>query len=155
MTHARQQIREAAATALRVTPATWGQVFETRIPSSRAVMPYLMIFSDGEAVDASTVNLPGAYLRDLSLVVAGRLRLPGNNDTETGEDRMDALAAEVETKLTFTALIATLPLTKSLHLGATEMVVVTDEQDAPQYAEVTLQFTARYATAEGTPETLI
>lgn len=155
MTHARQQIREAAATALRVTPATWGQVFETRIPSTRAVMPYLMLFSDGEAVDASSVNLPGAYLRELALVVAGRLRLPGNNDTETVEDRMDALAAEVETKLTFSALLATLIQIKSLRLTSTEMVVVTDEQDAPQFAEVTLQFMARYFTAEALPETLI
>lgn len=155
MTHARQQIREAAATALRVTPSTWGQVFETRIPSSRAVMPYLMTFAPDDAPDAATIDQPGIYLRDATLIVAGRLRLPGNNDTETIEDRMDALAAEVETKLTFAALIAALPLVKSLRLGPTEAVVVTDEQDAPQYAEVTLQFTARYATAEGAPETLI
>jgi hypothetical protein len=155
MTHARQQIREAAATALRATPAAWGQVFETRIPSSRAVLPYLMVFGDGDAVDASSVNLPDTYLRDLNLVVAGRLRLPGNNDTETVEDRMDALAAEVETKLKFSTLLTTLTQLKGLRLTSTEMLVVIDEQDAPHYAEVTLQFIARYATAEGLPETLI
>jgi hypothetical protein len=155
MSHARQQIREAAATLLKVSPSTWGQVFETRIPSSRAVMPYLMIFSDGEVIDPSTVNLPDAYQRDLNLVVAGRLRLPGNNDTETVEDRMDALAVEVETKLKFSALLLTLTQIKSLRLVTTEMVVVTDEQDAPQYAEVTLSFVAQYFTAEGAPETLI
>jgi hypothetical protein len=155
MTHARQQIREAAATALRATPAAWGQVFETRIPSPRAVLPYLMVFSDGDAVDASSVNLPDTYLRDLNLVVAGRLRLPGNNDTETVEDRMDALAAEVETKLKFSTLLTTLTQLKGLRLTSTEMLVVIDEQDAPHYAEVTLQFIARYATAEGLPETLI
>lgn len=155
MTHARQQIREAAATLLKVTPVTWGPVFETRIPSSRAVLPYLLIFSDGEAVDASSVNYGGVYLRDLNLVVVGRLRLPGNNDTETVEDRMDALAAEVETKLSFATLLATITQLKGLRLTSTEMVVITDEQAAPQYAEVTLSFVARYATAEGAPETLI
>ena len=155
MSHARQQIREAAATLLKATPSTWGQVFETRIPPSRAVMPYLMVFSDGEAIGPSTVNQSGVCQRDLNLVVAGRLRLPGNNDTETVEDRMDALAVEVETKLTFSALLATLGQLKGLRLTNTEMVVVTDEQDAPQYAEVTLAFVARYFTAEALPETLI
>ena len=99
MSHARQQVREAVATLLKVSPVTWGLVFETRIPPSRAVMPYLLVFSDGEAVDSLTVNMAGIYFRDLSLAVAGRLRLPGNNDTETIEDRMDALAAEVESRL--------------------------------------------------------
>lgn len=155
MTHARQQIREAAATVLKASPSTWGSVFETRIPSSRAVLPYLMIFSDGEAENQESDNLPGVYLRDLNLVVAGRLRLPGNSDTETVEDRMDALAAEVETKLTFAALLAALPQLKRLRLTNTEQVVVIDEQDSPQYAEVTLSFVAQYATAEGLPETLI
>ena len=118
-------------------------------------MPYLIVFADGEAADASTVSLPGIYLRDLNLIVAGRLRLPGNNDTETIEDRMDALAAEVETTLTFAALLATLPQLKRLRLTNTEITVVIDDQEVPQYAEVTLSFVARYATAEGLPETLI
>jgi hypothetical protein len=156
MTHARQQIREAAATLLKAaTPVTWGQVFETRIPSSRAVMPYLLIFSDGESMSADSVNLPGVYLRDLNLLVAGRLRLPGNNDTETVEDRMDALAAEVETKLKFSALVTTLTQLKGLRITNTEMTVVIDDQDSPQYAEVTVSFVARYATAEALPETFI
>lgn len=155
MTHARQQVREAVATLLKATPSTWGQVFETRIPSTRAVLPYLMVFSDGESAEPISPNSAGIYLRDLNIVVAGRLRLPGNNDTETVEDRMDALADEVETKLTFAALLAALAQIKGLHLASTEMSVVTDEQGAAQYAEVTLAFVARYATAEGSPATLI
>lgn len=155
MSHARQQIREAVATLLKVTATTWGQVFETRIPTARAVMPYLLVFSDGEASEAISPMAPGVYLRDLNLVVAGRLRLPGNNDTETIEDRMDALAAVVEARLTFAALLSPLPQIKGLRLASTEQVVVIDDQSAPQYAEVTLAFVARYATAEGAPETLI
>lgn len=155
MTHTRQQIREAAATLLKVAPTAWGPVFETRIPSPRAVLPYLMIFSDGEAVDASSVNYGGGYVRDLALVVAGRLRLPGNNDTETVEDKMDALASEVETKLSFATLQAAIVQLKALRLTSTEMLVVTDDQAVPQYAEVTLSFVARYATAEGAPTTPI
>ena len=153
--HARQQIREAVATLLKVSPVTWGPVFETRVPSSRAILPYLLVFSDGESVDSISVNSPGICLRDLNIVVAGRLKLPGNNDTETVEDRMDALASEVETKLAFSALLATLTQLKSFRLASTEMVVVIDDQDSPQYAEVTLAFVARYATAEAAPTTLI
>ena len=153
--HARQQIREAVATLLKVSPATWGPVFETRIPSSRAVLPYLMVFSDGESADQISVNSPCVYLRDLNLVVAGRLRLPGNNDTETIEDRMDALAAEVETKLGFSSLLTTLSQLKSIRLTSTEMNVIVNEDDAPQYAEVTLAFVAQYATTEAAPTVLI
>lgn len=155
MTHARQQIREAAATLLKTSPSAWGQVFETRLPSARAVMPYLMLFCDGEQVEAATVHAPDIYLREASLIVAGRLRLPGNNDLETVEDRMDALAAEVESKLRFAALVAAVPLLHALRLVASDMTVVTDEQDAPQYAEITLQYLAAYATQEGVAETLI
>lgn len=156
MTHARQQIREAAAALLKAAaPTTWGLVFETRIPSARAVMPYLMIFSDGESMAADSINLPGVYLRDLNMHVVGRIRLPGNNDTETVEDRMDALAAEVETKLKFSAIVATLTQVKSLRIASTEMNVVVDDQDAPQFAEITMSFVARYATAEALPETFI
>src|SRR3990167_8668209 len=148
MTHVRQQIREAVATLLKVSPSTWGPVFETRIPTSRAVMPFLMVFADGESVDSISVNSPGVYFRDLNIVVAGRLKLPGNNDTETVEDRMDALASEVETKLSFSALLSTMTQLKGIRLASTEMVVVIDDQDSPQYAEVTLAFVARYVTAE-------
>ena len=155
MTHARQTIREAAATLLKTSPTKWGQVFETRIPTSRAVLPYLLIFSDGESVENVGQNLAGVYLRSVNIVVAGRLRLPGNNDTQTVEDGMDALAEEAETKLTFTALQAAVASLQSMTLNSTEMVVVVSEDDAPQYAEVTLNYTARYVTAEGAPGTLI
>jgi hypothetical protein len=155
MTHACQQITAGAAALLEVAPVTWGLVFETRLPSSRAVMPYLMVFDDGEPLEAISVLASGIYQRDLNMIIVGRVRLPGNNDTETVEIRMNALAAEVETKLTFSALLATLPQLKGLRLASTEKVVVTDEQGAPQYAEVTLAFVARYFTQEGSPETLI
>ena len=93
MTHARQQIREAAATVLRVSPTAWGQVFETRIPTARAIMPYLMLFADGETIAPGSVNLSDVHQREISLVVAGRLRLPGNN---VGRRRTDAFVRDME-----------------------------------------------------------
>lgn len=155
MTHACEQISAAAAALLATTPVTWGLVFETRLPTSRAVMPFLMVFDDGEPLDAISAVAPGIYQRDLNLVVAARLRLPGNNDTETAEVRMNAALAEIESKLTFSTLLVSLSQLKGLRLASVEKVVVTDEQAVPQYAEVTLMYVARYFTAAGAPETMI
>lgn len=155
MSHARQQIREAIATRLRTSSSQWGTVFETRLPTARAVMPYLMVFADGESEMPATDGEPLVYQRHLNLVVSGRLRLPGNNDTQTVEDSMDALAAQVETTLTFASVQVSLPQLQKLHLTSTEMVVVTNEDAQPQHAEVTLAFVAEYHTQEGIPATLV
>lgn len=153
--HARQQIRSALATLLKATPTTWGQVFETRIPTSRAVLPYLLIFSDGESIDENVTDRIGFYQRDANIIISGRLRLTGNNDTELIEDRIDAMAAEIESKITFSSILTTLPAIKGLHLNSTDIAVVVDDQDAPQYAELTLNYLVRYYTAEGAPTSFI
>lgn len=155
MAHARQQIRAAVAALLMRSPVTWKAAYTTRMPSSRAVMPYLLVFDDSEPVESISPNGPGVYLRDMAIVVAGRLRLPGNSDTESVEDAMDNLAVAVETALTFATLQADVDLLHGLRLASTEKVVVISEDAAPQYAEVTLNYVARYATQEGLPETLI
>lgn len=155
--HARQAIREGAAGLLKTSPVAWGSVFETRLPKSRPTKDFLLIFSDGDAAEKDTVGMVGDYERRCNLVVVGHLRLPGNTDTETVEDRMDAVAAEVETKLTFSTLqaVSGLGKLKGLSLTSTEMVVIVDEKEKPDHAEVTLLFVAEYATAEGSPATLI
>lgn len=154
MSHARQQIREAVATLLRVSPTTWGSVFETRLPKKRTTADFLMVFADGEASVNQSSDAPAFYLRSCNLAVVGHLRLPGNTDTETVEDRMDAMAAEIETKLTFTTLRAQVAI-QQIHLLSTEMVVIVDSEDAPDHAELTLSFVAEYATQAGLPEALI
>jgi hypothetical protein len=155
--HARQAIREGAATLLKTSPTNWGQVYETRIVKKRPTKDFLIVFSDGDASEKDSIHEVGDYERRCTLVVVGHLRMPGNTDTETIEDRMDAVAAEIETKLTFSTLQAVAGLSKlgSLDLTSTEMTVVVDEQDAPDHAEVTLLFVAGYTTAEGSPATLI
>lgn len=155
MTHACEQISAATAGLLSNTPTVWGEVFETRLPSARAVMPYLLVFDDGEPLDAIAPLAPGIYQRDLNLVIAARLRLPGNNDTETVERKINTVLADIETRMTFQALLATLPQLKGLRLVSVEKVVVTNQDDTPQYAELTLIYVARYYTAEGAPETMI
>jgi hypothetical protein len=154
MTHARQQIREAVKTILSREPIAWGSVIGSRIASTMQRWPYLMIFAESEQIEAATVTDPCVYERQMTLSVAGMLRLPGTGDTYTIEDKMDEVAAEIETKLTQSALRAEVLQVQSVELAGTSMEVVI-EVDGVDHAEVILSWRIGYSTLEGSPETLI
>jgi len=154
MSHGRKTIRSAIATLLATTPSAWSQVVETRIQSSRQIWPYLMVFAESEDSDDTVVNMGGIYSRNLVVSVVGLLRLPGTGDTQTIEDKMDTMAAEIETKLTHTTLSATVSAVKSVSLIASRMDVII-EDDGIDHAELNLSWRVNYYTAEGSPETLI
>ena len=153
MSHARQIIREAVATILAATPVAWESVTESRIASTLQIWPYLMVFSESEQSDPSTVNNPCIYDRRMTLTVAGMLRLPGSGDTYTIEDEMDAIASEIETKLTQTALRAIVQI-HSMYLKNTSMDVVIEENGI-DHAEIIMSYEINYATLEGVPSSLI
>ena len=160
MAHARQTIREAIGTLLATTPTNWGKVFETRIVTSRQVWPFLMVFVGDESVDSLLIHPVSIYDRSLTVNIVGMLKMPGTGDgsgsTETVEDRMDAMAAEIETKLTLSTLQAVVPKVKTLALQSTSMEVITNETDGSiSHAEITQSWALSYDTAEGLPETLI
>lgn len=155
MSHTRQQIREAVATLLNTSATLWARAYETRIPSSRQVWPYLMVYAVNEAATAELIHSPNVYTRDLTIHVVGMLRLPCSGDTETIEDKMDAIASSVETKLTFATLKAALSGVESLVLESTSMDVVVTEEGAIDHAELTMVWRAGYSTAEGSPDTFI
>ena len=113
-----------------------------------------MVFSESEQSDPSVVNNPCIYDRRMTLTVAGMLRLPGSGDTYTIEDEMDAVALEIETKLTQTALRATVPQIHSMFLKNTSMDVVIEESSI-DHAEIIMSYEINYATLEGSPGTLI
>ncbi len=150
--HARQQIREAVAAILSRTPVAWKLVTQTRIPSNRQIWPYLMVFSESESSSQSTVNDPCVYERELILTVAGMLKM--STDTSIIEDKMDECAAEIEQKLTQSALRAVLEQVKSITLINTIMEVV-QEEDGIDHGEVITSWRISYATLEGSPDTLI
>ncbi len=155
MSHARQVIREKAALLLATTPTTWVSVLETRVPTKRQVYPYLMVYSDGEAVDNLTEDDPTVLQRDMNIVIVGMLRMPGGHETITIEDKLDAVAAEIETKLDFAALQAVVPKLHGLFLNSTEMSVVVTPDEQIDHAEIIQVWTARYYTLDGAPEVLI
>ncbi len=154
MAHARQQIIEDVVDILNATPTTWKTALAGRVEPLRIIWPYLLVFADSEKEEAMTVHSPSPITRDMSLNVVGKIKLPGNADTSSIEDSMNALCSEVETKLTSAALRATLPNTR-LSLEATDMNVMVTEEDKIDHAEIIMSFSVKYQTLEGSPDTLI
>lgn len=151
--HARQQIREAIARLLAANPVAWKSVTESRIASTRQIWPYLMVFADGELSEQIDATDPGVYDRTVTINVAGMLKLPGTGDTYTIEDRMDECAAEIEAKLTQSALRDEVPI-GTVALTSTSMEVILEE-DGIDHGEVILQWRIGYSTLEGFPGSLI
>lgn len=153
--HARQQLRKAVVALLHRASPLWSAVCDTRLPTRRVVGDFLMVFSDGEASRNEGDDWTPAQVRAANVAVIGRLGLPGNSDTASVEDKMDAVAEAIETAITFAALQTVIPELKSLALGSTEMNVIIDETDQPMHAEISLNFVAEYATQEGAPSLFI
>lgn len=152
--HARQQIREAVATVLSRNPVAWkhDSVTQTRIPATRQIWPYLMVFAESETSGQLTVNDPAVYEREVTITVAGMLKMP--TDTSIIEDKMDECAAEIEKKLTQSALRNELQQIQSLTLISTSMEVV-QEEDGIDHGEVITSWRISYSTLEGSPDVLI
>jgi hypothetical protein len=140
---------------LAIEPASWQAIFPSRVPAYRQGWPYLLVFSAGDVSKRELVNDPGFYDRISEIMVIGMLRMPGNNDTETIEDKMDALAAEVETRLTETAMRGYLDGFDRFWLASTNLSVVIDDSDRISHAEVALTYRVAYATLEGVPAEFI
>lgn len=158
--HARQTIREAIAAILATTPTNWGSVLQTRIATQRQIWPFLMVYVVDESAEQMMIHPAGIYDRTATIHIVGMLKMPGTGDgsgnMETVEDRMDAMSAEIETKLTNATLTAITPKAKTLSLQSTSMeVVINDEDGSISHAAVTQVWGVTYDTVEGLPETLI
>ena len=154
--HARQQIRKAIVALLAPASAgTWKIVRDSRIESQRQVGNYLMVYVDSEPVEKVTIHSASPYERFASVNITGMLRMPGNTDTENIEDKMDAMAAEIEAALTNDALHVLLPNVGSIALQSTDMVVTVDDEEKPQRAELHQVWQVSYSTMEGQPEVFI
>ena len=155
MAHARQQIREQIATLLKVSPVSYKAVFETRIPPSRAVMPFLLVFASDESSTQMLIHPTGMYDRSVNINVVGALKMPGTgngtSNTQTVEDLMDAMSVEIETKLKASVVTKA----KTIALQSTSMEVIISEADGTvSHAELTQTWVCTYDTVEGLPEVL-
>jgi hypothetical protein len=157
MSHTRQQVREAFVSLLNSgTHAKWTRAYESRIPTARQpAWNYLMVFCPSDISVKETIHPTSIYSRDTTVNVIGMLRLPGNGDTQTIEDKMDAMAVDIETRLTYAALNAILPKVQNLSLDSSSFDVIVDEEGSPQHAELTMVWRVGYSHDEGAPETFI
>lgn len=152
MAHARQTLREAVANVLDNSMVNYARVYESRLPPLQQVWPHVAVFDETEGDAALTIHAGHIQERDLRLVTEGRLQVVGN--PEDMEDRMDTVAAEIETKLTETALRAVFAKLKLLQLTDTDKRIVFNETSGEiAYAAVTLGWRVVYMTVEGAPET--
>ena len=149
--HARQQIREAVATA--ITGLTSGApVYQSRVyPAEKQALPALLVYTTSEDVDLDSMLLGDhRALRELTVRVECLSRLATGMD-----DQLDELCAEVETALT--ASIddkatpgAVGPLVKLGELAATEIELSDQAENPTGRAVMDWQLVYRVSSADPT-----
>lgn len=145
MSHARQQIREAVATALTGLATTGSRVHQSRMrPASDAGLPCLLITTDQERIEQS---LQSRLARELVVTVRGLAKA-----SATLDDTLDTIAEEVEA-----AMQAAGTLTNRIPAGLVlESIEVEfdDTLDKP-VGVVEMRYRAGYYTLAGSPATIV
>lgn len=148
MAHVRQQIREAAATAVAGLATTGARVFQSRIrPLAESELPCLRIDTDDEVIAEMSPVAGGPMARELRLTVTGLALATSNLD-----DTLDTIAAEVEVVMLATS--QTLGgKAKAIQLRGLS-VEIDDSLQKPVGA-IRMEFAITYITAKGSPSTAL
>lgn len=142
-THARQQIREAVATAVTGLATTGARVYQSRLHALRdSNLPCLMVNTDDEDVSEDF----DTSARTLRIKIAGVAKASANLD-----DTLDQMALEVETAVKNGVTVTGKVLTLELKSISVEMV---DSLDKPA-GLIALEFDVQYSIVTGAPGTLI
>lgn len=145
MTHARQQIREAAATALTGLATTGSRVYQSRVhPLADSNLPCLLVNTDDEQLDQASIGMPPLLQRQLELRVRAVAKVTASLD-----DTLDAMLAEVETVLGNTTLGG------KVKVLAPQAIRVAIEQGEKPVGIAELIYVATYHTAQNAPETIL
>ena len=136
MAHARQTIREAAATLLTGLTTTGSRVFQSRMAPQDS-LPCLLVMTDDEEITWGAFEKQ--LERRLSLTVVGLAKA-----TSTVDDTLDTIAAEVETALG-----------TDLKYELTAIAVDFDESLEKPAGRIVLTFSIRYFTTAGAPGTVL
>lgn len=145
MSHARQQIREAVATALTGLTTTSTRVYQSRMrPVGDAGLPCLLVTTDQEEIEQSAQS---RQFRDLTITVRGFAKATANLD-----DTLDTIAKEVETAMQSAGTLSG-KTASGLVLNRID-VDMDDSLDKPA-GVIALQYRANYFTAAGTPGTIV
>lgn len=146
MSHARTQIRNAAAAALTGLATTGTRVFKSRAhPVANADLPCLLVYCDDEqSIERVTIGNPSRLRRELNLIVRGMVK------TSTAlDDELDKIAKEVEV-----AIAANLTLGGLVRDGvwlASINTTINEEMEKP-CGEIVIIFSATYSTNSNAPE---
>lgn len=136
MAHARQTIREAAATLLTGLTTTGSRVFQSRMVPQET-LPCLLVTTNDEEIS------PGAFEkqldRRLTITVIGVAKATSNVD-----DTLDTIAAEVEAALG-----------SDYRYELTAIAVDFDETLEKPAGRIALTYTYRYFTTAGAPGTVL
>ena len=135
MAHARQTIREAAATLLTGLTTTGSRVFQSRMVPQES-LPCLLITTNDEEITPGTIS--GMAERHLDLAVTGYAK-----QSSTVDDTLDTIAAEVETAMS----------TFTYRNELKSIAVDFDEHLEKPVGMIRLSFLVTYLTATGTPGT--
>lgn len=150
MSHARNQVIAAVASLLSAAPTNWERVFKQRIYTDRILRTYLMVYFESEQTEALLIHPANMYRRTMVLRIDAPIRIA---DYEVLEDTIGAVAEEIETTLTNSALLAVEPNIKDVYL--TQTSVLLDEEQQTTFAMLSTTWLVSYVTAEGEPSVLI
>lgn len=149
MTHARQSIREAAATLLTGLTTTGSRVHQSRLPYATlgdGELPALLVTTENESVADRTITAAAVLQRELDLIVSGLAKPSANLD-----DSLDTIAAEVEAALGESLTVSTSKLSVLLQ----DIKVAIDSSLERDVGRIDLAFRVIYFTAAGAPGTLL
>lgn len=144
--HVRQQIREAAASALTGLTTTAARVFQSRVrPLRDADLPCLLINTDDESIESTNAVAGGEIDRTLTLSVRAVAKV-----SDTLDDTLDTIAEQVEPVLNNATLGG---LVRGLTLERIR-VEMDDALEKPA-GVLTLEYRAVYFTTPGQPGTAL
>lgn len=147
MSHARQQLREAFATAVTGLTTTGSRVHQSMVipidPDNGAA---LRVYTLDEALVESTTTQPRTQYRRLQIICEGVAKAASGLD-----DTLDTIAAEVEAAIAADVTLG--GLCKDCFLEATEIEINGDTEKPAGVARMT--WLCDYAVKENDAETLV
>lgn len=95
MAHARQGIRDNIVTTLTGLAATGSRVFRNRVyPIAQDKLPGLLIYTESEEIEPSTIAPPRTQMRRLVVVIEAYVKAVSNYD-----ETLDTISEQVEEAL--------------------------------------------------------
>lgn len=144
MSHVRQQLRDAVATALTGLTTTGARVFTNRVyPVDVSDCPCLIVRSDGDDVEAQTIHQPYLQVRQTRIQVEAYAE-----GVDGFDDEIDTICQEVETAIANASSI----LVKGMYLRGTR---IDFDQGEQPIGRATMVFTKDLYTQSNAPQTAL